>query len=350
MNRPATPPFAADLPSPVDHPSAWHAERWRTDRSWIRVIAPEERDELRGAVDHARKRGLDPLQHGREAFPLSDMALLLEDLLRELEGGRGFVLLRGLGLEHYDDAGIALLNAGIGVYFGRVIRQNSRGDRVGEVRDRGASYTRTGVRGHGSRDAIAPHCDSADLVSLLCVHPAERGGESCIASSTAIYNALLHRRPDLVRILARGFRINLAGKGPTGDPGELSRGRIPVFSLYQGLVSCRYNRKQIEDAAALLGVELDEHEREAVAQVGEMAMSDEFRLGMEFHRGDMQILNNHCILHSRRGFVDGASTDRQRLLLRTWVNMDAGRPLAPEFADRLNTGPRGEVAMLDAAR
>ena len=64
---------------------------------------------------------------------------------------------------------------------------------------------------------------------------------------------------------------------------------------------------------------------------------------MTFRRGDIQILNNHMILHARGGFENYPEPDRGRNLLRLWVNLRDGRTLAPEFADRLNTGPRGGV-------
>ncbi|MDX1513631.1 MAG: TauD/TfdA family dioxygenase, partial [Gammaproteobacteria bacterium] len=152
--------------------------------------------------------------------------------------------------------------------------------------------------------------------------------------------------PELIEVLCRGFRINLAGKGPTGRADELSRGRIPVFSYYRGRLSCRYNRKQIEDAATILGEPLTDLEMRAVRTVGELAERADIRMPMDFCRGDLQLLNNHCILHARDAYEDDPSTGRRRLLLRMWINVPNGRPLAPEFADRLNTGPRGEVAVL----
>jgi hypothetical protein len=64
---------------------------------------------------------------------------------------------------------------------------------------------------------------------------------------------------------------------------------------------------------------------------------------MDFQPGDIQLLNNHCILHSREAYTDHAEAERKRLLLRLWLNVPNGRKLAPEFADRLNTGSRGGV-------
>src|SRR4029078_10480111 len=49
------------------------------------------------------------------------------------------------------------------------------------------------------------HTDGADLVGLLCLQRAASGGESRIASSAAVYNELLRRRPDLLVVLYAPF-------------------------------------------------------------------------------------------------------------------------------------------------
>ena len=64
---------------------------------------------------------------------------------------------------------------------------------------------------------------------------------------------------------------------------------------------------------------------------------------MTFEPGDIQLLNNHTTMHSRGRFVDWDEEEKRRLLLRLWVNIPNGRALAPEYADRLNTGGRGGV-------
>jgi hypothetical protein len=332
--------------TPIDEASAWRGSDLARSEDWIRVFSAPERAELDAAVAHTRERGLTPFGFGREEFPLPTLASALEAVLDELEHGRGFVMLRGLALERLDTESIELLYAGLGAHLGKVITQNSRGDRIGRVTDQGTDYARSAVRGHTSSGEIRPHCDSADLVGLLCVHPAMRGGESRIASATTVYNEVLANHPEYLEPLTRGFRINLAGKGPSGDPAECSNHVIPVFSDYAGRMSCRYNQKQIEDAARLLGTPLSGLERAAIAYVGEVAMRDDVRLDMDFGRGDIQLLNNHCILHARGAYQDSPDPRHRRLLLRMWINTPVSRALAPEFADRLNTVPRGEVAVL----
>ena len=88
---------------------------------------------------------------------------------------------------------------------------------------------------------------------------------------------------------------------------------------------------------AFLGNELSQLERDAISAVGELAMREDVRLDMNFQPGDIQLLNNHCILHARAGYQD--SGRQKRLLLRMWINTYNSRKLAPDFADRLNTGP-----------
>jgi hypothetical protein len=330
--------------TPVVEPSAWKSAEIRHSARWIRTFSPQEREELAAAV--AAVGQAQPFEFQASDFPLPTLGPALASVLDELEHGLGFVMLRGLELGPWSEQDIERLYAGIGAHLGRVITQNTRGERIGRVTDRGTDYARTGQRGHTSRGEILPHCDSADVVGLLCVRPAIRGGESRIASATAIYNEILAHHPEYLEVLHRGFRINLAGKGPTGDPEECSHQVIPVFSRFAGRVSCRYNRKQIEDAARILGTPLSDLERAAIACVGELAVREDLRLDMDFRAGDIQLLNNHCILHARAAYEDDPALPR--LLLRMWINTPVSRPLAPELADRLNTGPRGEVAVLKA--
>ena len=66
---------------------------------------------------------------------------------------------------------------------------------------------------------------------------------------------------------------------------------------------------------------------------------------MEFERGDVQLLNNHVIVHSRTDFVDHDDVRLKRHLLRLWINLPNGRPLAPDFADRYNAGSRQRLGV-----
>ncbi len=332
------------LRRPLDHPSVWRREDMEGRDDWIRQFSDAELDEICAALP--RRFGAPGF--GKADFPLPSLSLRLADMVDELENGRGFVLMRGLDRLGLDPQALRDAYWGLAQHMGRTISQNPAGALIGEVYDRGFDYTDNNVRGHTTNSEIGPHCDTADVVGLLCIRPAAAGGESLIASSGAIYNEILATRPDLVDPLAAGFRIDLAGKGPTGAANEVTRARIPVFSWYAGRLSCRFNRKQIEDGQRKLGRCLSEQEQEAVEMVERLALDPRFRLEMDFRPGDIQWLNNHAILHGRAGYRDSGHPGRHRLLLRLWMNIPNGRPLAPAFADRLNTGPRGGVHAREA--
>lgn len=330
---------------PVDDPAAWRPQQLAADKAWIHELSVAELDELNSAVEAVRARGLGACEFQRENFPLPTLSKHIADIIDELEHGRGCVLVRGLDVERYDMTDLKRLYWGFGVHLGIPITQNAKGELIGHVTDSGRDYYSKNVRGYTTNDALRPHCDSADVVTLLCVHPSKSGGESTIASAITIFNEVLNTRPEYLDVLARGFYFDLRGEGATGGPDEVTRHKVPVFCYHAGHLSARYNQKTIEDGQVKAGEPLREDILAAVRYVGELATRDDIRFDMRFQRGDIQILNNHVILHGRKAFEDYPEPERRRNLMRLWLNLREGRPLPPEFAERLNTGPRGGVAV-----
>jgi hypothetical protein len=337
------------LDRPYKARSVWTADELRNDDSWIHLLSDGEIAELEEATRKVLASGKATYQFGKEDFDLPTVAAVLEKVQKDLEEGRGIYLIRGLPVTDYDDDFAFALYWGIACHIGLPITQNSRGDLIGEVKDRGRDYFTKNVRGYTTNNGIRAHCDSSDVVGLLCMHPAQEGGESLVMSSGAIFNRLLERNPAAMETLFRGYHFDLRGEGSTDDPEEVTRHRVPVFSYHEGLLSCRYNQKTIEDGMTKAGKPLEGDELEAVRAVGQIALEDGIRFDMDFQVGDIQLLNNHTTLHARTDFEDYPEPERKRRLLRLWLNLPNGRPLTPEFAERLNTGPRGGVAVRQAA-
>ena len=170
-----------------------------------------------------------------------------------------------------------------------------------------------------------------------------RGGLSTISSAFSVYNEIRASHPEYLDSLYKGFRIDYAGKAPTSEPDLTSPGRIPVFSVAKGQLTCYYNAKQIERGADKCGEPLTELERAAVLCVEKTALRPKFQFNMGLQVGDIQLLNNYTILHSRTAYQDWPEPERKRLLLRQWWNVPNARPLLDVVADRLGTGPRGGV-------
>ena len=335
------------LRTPVTGPSAWKAADFINDHSWIFRLTPAHLAELNAATRALKARGIGPLAFTKADFPLPTLGAELARVLDDIEYGRGFVLLRGLNVADYDLDTLKVLYWGLGTHLGQIISQNSQGDLLGVVTDMESGqyakggYYEKGVRGHRTNAHLQPHSDSSDVVGLLCVRPAKSGGFSRICNSMAIYNEILATRPEYIEPLTEGFHFDLIGKGKTAA--EISNSKIPVFSYYEGILSCRFNKRQIELGAEKSGIPLTKLQQGAIDYVRALSIREDFLLHMDFQPGDIQLLNNHTTLHSRTGYEDHDEPEKKRFLLRLWLNVPNGRPLAPAFADRLNSGNRGGV-------
>ncbi len=332
------------LREPLTGPSVWHGNQFTQDLSWVHEVSEPDIGDLENALAHAKHSGVTPGKFSKNDFPLSAFGNKIKTLLDEVQDGRGFAIFRGLPVERYERSDLEIIFWGIGAYMGQVISQNSKGDLIAEVTDKGASYdTAVNDRGYMSRDKLNPHVDTSDMTALLCVRKAGKGGMSSLTSSAAIYNKILSSRPDMLEILYRGFHHDLRGEGPTGSLTEVTHSRIPVFSYYQGLLSCCYNDKIMRSAHEKINMPLTDDEKESIDFLLEIAESPELRCDFELEVGDIQFINNYVLLHSRSAFESHPDPAERRCLLRMWMNCQNPRPLAPDFSDRYNTGPRGGV-------
>jgi hypothetical protein len=335
--------------SPIESRAAWEAGQLISDRSWIQLLTSEQVEALDRALDRVREQRLPLFKFDRKAVADPILEELGTQCAHELDRGRGLVMLRGLPVDRYDDEALYLIYWILAVYLGDPIVQNARGELLGEVRDRGYDYGANNVRGYNTKAELRPHCDPADVVSLLCVSPARSGGESRVVSAVAIYNAIAAETPELIPPLMNGFHFDLRGEGVTENPDETTFHRVPVFSLFDGQLSCRFNVKTLTDGMRKAGVEMTELERRAVGRVSELATDERFVLPMTFERGDIQLLCNHSILHARSDFEDYEDPDKKRRLLRVWMNLRDGRELDDRFSDRFNTGPRNGIRVQEGA-
>lgn len=337
------------LREPAKGPAVWHGPAMAKDKSWLHQLDRNDLAEIDAALESVKSAGLAPLSFGRDAFPLPTLSPRLAAVLAEVQDGRGFAILRGLPPGKYSRADLEAVYWGIGAHLGNAISQNGEGQLLAEVTDKGSSYsTNVNDRGYRSRDKLNPHVDTSDMTALLCVRQADDGGMSSVASSAAVYNEFLAHRPDLLEPLYRGFHHDLRGEGPTGSFDEVTHGRIPVFSYHEGLLSCCYNDKIMRSAHEKCGQPLRPQEIEAIDLVMQIAESPEIRLDFRMEEGDIQLINNYVLLHFRSAFDSHPDPNQRRLLLRMWMNNFKPRPLAENFADRYNTGPRGGVFSANA--
>ncbi|MCG8546788.1 MAG: TauD/TfdA family dioxygenase [Alphaproteobacteria bacterium] len=334
---------------PATGPAAWRTADFEQDSSWLHAFTESDITEIETALETALATGKPVAALTRDDFPLPTVAAKIAAAVDEVETGRGFVLLRGIRLPNYSREEAAAIFWGMGQYIGTSLSQNPQGALLHAIEDIGNDYAGNNVRGHSTNARLRPHVDPCDIVGLFCIHPAKSGGLSTISSALTVYNEILTHHPEYLDPLCQGFRIDYAGKGPSDAPDLTSPQRIPVFSIYDGAFSCYYNAKQFERGAEKIGRPLSDREHAAIMCIEEIALRPDVQFNMGFQTGDIQLINNYTVLHSRTEYEDWPETQRKRVLLRQWWNVPQGRPLLPAVADRLGTGPRGGVNPYAAA-
>ena len=121
-------------------PEVWRGEDLARSTDWIRTLTAAEVDELDGALRAVQRRGLDWPKLTREDFPIPGLAGTLASVSRDLEHGRGLVLLRRIPVERYSEDELRIIYWGLGLHLGTPRFQNAQGELIGDVRDENRLY------------------------------------------------------------------------------------------------------------------------------------------------------------------------------------------------------------------
>jgi len=340
--------FPAGLPTRIAGASAWYGPQMAARSDWIEALSPRELDELAAASAPWLGEHADLSDLTRDRFALPTLGLRLARVLHELLEGRGFVLLRGLPLAQWGRRRCAVAFYGLGAHLGRALSQNAHGHLLGHVLDLGLSSVDPHVRIYQTRERQTFHTDSADVVGLLCLQSARRGGASALVSSVTLYNELRQRAPALAARLFEPLATDRRGEVP---PGAKPYFEIPVFNWYAGHLSAIYQRQYIDSAQRFADApRLSAQQIAALDLLDALCDDPALHFTMQFQPGDMQFVHNHTLLHDRTAFEDWPEPQRRRHLLRLWLAPPLARPLPPVYAQRYGSvvpGYRGGVPSAD---
>jgi hypothetical protein len=305
-------------PRLVGGPAAWRGSEIQTPHTYTYELTRVDAQELDAALRHAVSQDLNPPEIGSSQFRLRHFGVSLKALGRQLETGIGFCLIRGVPIERYSVAEAGIVLCGIGAHLGRQMPQNAKGDVINHVRDAGlAAAPGAPVRGYQSGLALPFHSDSCDIVGLLCICDAKSGGVSAIASSYAIHDALYSEQPALLRSLYEAFHIDRHGDNPHGTPPYYS---TPVFMWHDDRLFSRFNPGYVYSAQRYAETpRLTQQQADALELFERLCASDRFRLEMNLRPGDLQLLNNNVVVHSRSAYQDDVEAAKKRHLLRLWL-------------------------------
>jgi Taurine catabolism dioxygenase TauD, TfdA family len=339
-----------ELPPQIGGPSAWYGPEVAKRSDWVHTFAAADLAEIVSAVRGCEASDVSPATLRRDAFQLPTVGPRLRQILSEVQDGRGFLLLRGLPVGEWGSKRAALAFLGLGLHIGALRAQNAGGHLLGHVRDQGLSSRDPNVRIYQTRERQNYHTDSCDIVGLLCLHPAKSGGLSSLVNSVTIFNEMRRQRPDLARVLFEPIETDRRGEVTHGQKPYF---RIPIFNWHAGLLTTIYHRPYIESARRFPDVPpLTLMQTEALDMFDALANDPALHFFMEFQAGDIQLVNNHSLLHDRTAFEDWPEPDRRRHLLRLWLAPVPSRPLPPRFAERYGSvvpGERGGIPVPDSA-
>ena len=310
---------------PLTGPSAWVTADFQNDTSWLHVLNDAELAGIDAAVISAKAANVIYPSITKADVDFGFLETKLQMFREELENGRGFLLLRGLPVERYTENDLKLIYFGIGLHLGVPVGQNPQGDLLGNVMAVG-DPTKKETRVFQTNLYLPYHTDPSDVVGLLCIRKAKKGGLSSLVSVASVYNEILAKHRELLGLFYKQYYYAYLGEG---EPKLTS-----LFSYNGGKLSARYLRQYIELGHEQMGLPLSCVEIEALNTFDAIMHDPKLRIDMMLEPGDLQFANNYAVLHSRTDFEDFDEPERRRKKFRLWLKMPNARALAPDFPGR----------------
>jgi hypothetical protein len=302
----------------IGGPAVWQAADVADPTAWTIELTEAQRQDLIDWARNAKALGRTIATLGADDVTIGSLAPVARHIVEALVHGHGFVLLRRFPVEHLDPDEIELAYVALGLELGTPVSQDAAGTLLGHVRDERVERTGPEVRLYRTRQRQDFHTDGADIIGLLCLHAAASGGESRLASSYAVYNEILRRRPDLLDVLYEPMWWDRNGEERPGDDPAFP---LPVLHDVDGQPRVFFIGWYIRDAQRHRYVpRLTAAQLEALDLIETIANDPAFHVEMDFRPGDVQLLNNAKILHAREAYEDHPDLDQRRHLLRLWLS------------------------------
>jgi hypothetical protein len=313
------------IDSPIEGPEAWRRDTIRPADYHVE-LSPPCLDELCRAADELRRFPLPTIVLDPADFDLSHCRAAMASVRGILDTGVRFAILDRLPLDALGEEATAVYWL-LSSMVARPVAQKLDGTLIYDVLDTGrAALPGSGVRPDQTNIELKFHNDNSynatppEYVGLLCLHAAQSGGHSRVASFATIHNELLARHPDAVARLYRPFWFD---RQREFFPGEEPVFAAPVFEATPEL-RARFSAHQINGGYALAksrgGEPIDNEGAAALAAM--LDIFDDESISADFHLepGQIQFVHNRAIGHARTDFTDDPQHPRHlvRLWLRDW--------------------------------
>ena len=303
----------------------WDAQSQRDCARWKLQIESPVVDEFRQFVS-----GLELTPHVLENYTperatdrmLPECVRLANQIRGELQSGSGVAWLRGFPVADFSLIQMKFFYLVLGAAVGRLMDNYGR---LYDVRDYGGDHTTERIPVSQTHAATGFHTDSSarntmpDVVALLCVQPAKKGGESLVVSGARVHEELRSTDPAALKTLYRDFIRDVVTPGAGKSCQALLDNRFPVFSqgLYSPRISFRYMRYWIEKGHARAELDLPSEQVDVLDRLDELLESPRLAVQFKLDAGEQLWVNNHVVAHNRTEFVDDPRSPRH--FVRMWI-------------------------------
>lgn len=324
------------LRADVTGPSVWKGSEIINEQ-WLTQISKRESDEIIAAVKATEQSGVPLFEIQKKDFRIPSLEPKLAQIRDDLEGGRGFAVLRGFAVHELSGESAKRAIWGMAQHIGTPEPQDIKRNLLHSVTNTGKRIEGSdSTRGYETDDELKFHNDGGDAFMLLCLQTAREGGVSKLVSAGALFNAIRAINPDLAEVLQQPFYFDARSQSPADAKVQV----LPIFIEHEGLLNVLYKRRYIEAAQRFEDVpRLTPAQREALDLFDTLCADSDLHLAFSMEPGDIQIGNNYSILHSRTRYIDHDDPALRRHLYRVWLTLDQGRPLPEIYASTREFGP-----------
>ncbi|KAL9082592.1 MAG: hypothetical protein Q9159_006313 [Coniocarpon cinnabarinum] len=347
------------FPKCIDGPTVWtRADYVDHPQRWVHVFTADEVDELGRASDTFIASGTPLTGISKDNFSLPHLAKRLASLRNDLLNGKGFILFKGFPVLQWGLHKSAVGYMGLGTYLGYFVSQNGLGHVLGHVKDVGDDASQIDkIRIYRTNARQFFHADDADLVGLLCVHRALKGGESDLVSSHRVWNVLQHERPDVAKLLTEPiWYFDRKGEVSAGQQQWIKTSVFYKEVAKNGRVYSKWDPYFVKSLSRFSDKvpALSPAQQDAAQVLEEICAREALHMVLEV--GDIQFLSNAHVFHARTAYRDYPPPEPRRHLMRLWLATPASEGgWSLPFADNdekkrggIQVNDKAPVAPLDA--
>jgi hypothetical protein len=238
--------------------------------------------------------------------------------------GVGFLIIDGKSFLDFSKNEIIKIYEMVCGMQGTLYVQNINSEKIVVIRDEGKSMM-SGGRYHQTKEGGSYHTDSPhwmnvpDLVGMLCIREAKKGGTSKFVSAYTIHNQLLKEQNDKLETLYKKFHFDKRGEFKTNESQTIFE---PIFVFKDDKLYCRFLKDYIVAGHKIQNKPLSKLQETSLQSLDEISQNENNVLSYNLKPNDMVFFDNHRILHGRTAFEDYEVENRKRCHLRAWIKFE----------------------------